>query len=350
MKPNETKFTNGSSAAATNEPYTFDTTIKDRDANNSGVRYPDDNTDMIDHGDEENANRGFVEGTDIYYIKDPITGKIYWDMKSFTSTMKSEDCPDTVNPLLWRMERLNNINGLFQVWPLEANGKIDSNKEGVIYQIRSYDLATMSFIKSDHGWIIIDPLGCVETAEAAIDTFKKVAGDNLNIVAVLITHSHVDHYNGLKSVLIRNGKPSHIENAIQQAAYDATEYEGTIVIAPKGFYDEAISENLYLGNTMSRRAQYMYGTGLEIGPRGTIGSGLGKTVNKGTGVLYQPSFELECGWKSRACLTPEGEVSLTPENDFVLTPKEPWPVGSFLFGPDWFICFCSRSFSGRCPR
>ena len=258
---------------------------------------------------KKNAKRGFVEGTSIDYIKD-ANGKTIWDMRSFNNTMESEVCPDTVNPLLWRMERLNNINGLFQVWPLETDDQNISKKEGVIYQIRSYDLATMSFIKSDHGWIIIDPLGCVETAEAAIDTFKKVAGDNLNIVAVLITHSHVDHYNGLKSVLIRNGKPSHIENAIQQAAYDATEYEGTIVIAPKGFYDEAISENLYLGNTMSRRAQYMYGTGLEIGPRGTIGSGLGKTVNKGTGVLYQPSFELECGSDGTAKMNIDG-VNIT---------------------------------------
>ena len=257
--------------------------------------YPNDKTPMIDRGDEENAKRGLIDDTSPSYISDD-SGKHVWDIASFKNSMRSAECPDTANPLLWRMERLNNINGLFKVLPLEDDGSMDTKKEGTIYQIRSYDLATMSFVKSANGWIVIDPLGCEETAKCAIDTFKKKVGqENLNIVAVLITHSHVDHYNGLKSVLIRNGERSFIESVPQDTKYDANEYKGTIVIAPKGFYDEAISENLYLGNTMSRRAQYMYGTGLEIGPRGTIGSGLGKTVNKGSGELCQPSFELECG-------------------------------------------------------
>ena len=146
--------------------------------------YPNDKTQMIDRGDEENAKRGLIDDTSPSYISDD-SGKHIWDIASFKNSMRSAECPDTANPLLWRMERLNNINGLFKVLPLEDDGSMDTKKEGTIYQIRSYDLATMSFVKSANGWIVIDPLGCEETAKCAIDTFKKKVGqENLNIVAV----------------------------------------------------------------------------------------------------------------------------------------------------------------------
>lgn len=244
--------------------------------------------------DEENANRGFVADTE---SKEPVHTDgnpelVAWDMPAykFMDNYPIDEAPQTVNPVLWRMEKLNNVSGLFQVLPKIDNG----GKDGTVYQVRTYDLATMSIIKSAGGWVVIDPLGGKETAKAAWKCFKRHVDAKANVRAILITHSHVDHYKGVEGILsaqniVRDVSQDDFANA--EKPYEIPSGK-TVVIAPNGFYDESISENLYLGNCMSRRAVYMYGSALPHDECGQVGTGLGKGVGVTTGTLLQPSFEL----------------------------------------------------------
>ena len=247
--------------------------------------------------DEENANRGYVEGTKLTnpVCVDGNTKLVSWNMAEYDFMAKYpiDKGPDAVNPVLWRMEKLNNANGLFQVLPKVENGK-NGGTEGTVYQVRSYDLATMSIVKSDTGWVVIDPLGGAETAKTAWECFKKAVDPTAKVRAILITHSHVDHYKGVEGIvaaqnILRGVSQDNFTNAAKPYAIPSDQ---TVVIAPNGFYDEAISENLYLGNCMSRRAVYMYGSALPHDECGQVGTGLGKGVGVTTGALLQPSFEL----------------------------------------------------------
>lgn len=257
--------------------------------------------------DFERASSGYVDGTGLTEpIKDE-KGNVVWDMTSFDFLGKEKECPATVHPNLWRMEQLNNKNGIFQVYP-HANGikardcKIENAS---IYQVRSYDLATMSIVRSQNGWIIIDPLTGSTTAAYAWEKFKEVMKDegvkdeDLKIKAIIITHSHVDHYKGVDALLHAQHDSSIMK--AKQADFEVSNKRESkhigirevLVLAPEGFYDESISENLYLGNCMSRRAQYMYGGFLPRGVFGTVGSGLGKTVSDQAGSIPVPSFEIK---------------------------------------------------------
>ena len=251
---------------------------------------PDGLIENWDNVDEVNAGKGYVENTkltDKIYTKNSNGDNVAvaWDILSY-DFMQGE-APDTVNPILWRMEKLNNLNGLFQVLPeIEIGGK-----DGLIYQIRTYDLATMTIVKSKSGWIVIDPLGGKETAAAGWVRFKQNVDATAKVCAILITHSHVDHYKGMEGII----SSADILNVSQKdfCANPLIPENKVLVVAPNSFYDEAISENLYLGNCMSRRAVYMYGSSLPHDNCGQIGCGLGKTVGTYTGSLIQPSFELE---------------------------------------------------------
>ena len=261
-----------------------------KDKLNTGQYYPPYEAGMFDFNspeNEANAARGYVEGT---ALTCPVTDgkKTVWDMTGYTRFMGGADCPSTANPILWHMERLNNKNGLFQVLPQVIKG----GRNGVVYQIRSYDLATMTLIKSRTGWIIIDPLTCAETFAEGWRIFQEKVDACATVRAVVITHSHVDHYKGLDGVV----SPENILRNVSQSDFEKNGYalpQGKVlVIAPNGFYKEAIFENLYLGTCMSRRAVYMYGSGLPRDVKGHIGSGLGKTVSGGSGSLRKPSFEV----------------------------------------------------------
>lgn len=261
-----------------------------KDKLRAGQYYPPYKAEELDFNnpaDEANAARGYVEGTSLTC---PITDgkKAVWDMTGYTRFMGGTECPSTVNPVLWRMERLNNKNGLFQVLPQTEHG----GRNGKVYQLRSYDLATMAFIKSDTGWIVIDPLTCAETSSEGWKMFREKVDARATVRAVIITHSHVDHYKGLDGIV----SPDNILRNVRQADFERNEYaipqRKVLVIAPNGFYEESLSENLYLGTCMSRRAVYMYGSGLPRDAKGHIGSGLGKTVSGGSGALRNPSFEV----------------------------------------------------------
>ncbi|OTZ72712.1 MBL fold metallo-hydrolase [Bacillus thuringiensis serovar kumamtoensis] len=175
-----------------------------------------------------------------------------WDLKRFSFLLKDQ-IPDTVHPKLWEQGKLNLHSGLFKVTDR-------------IYQVRGFDLANMSIIRGDTGWIIIDCLTTAETAKAALKLVNEHFG-NMPISSIILTHSHTDHYGGILDVLC-----SDTEKKIN-------------VYAPEGFMKAVIEENVTAGVAMSRRAVYMYGEVLPHDEKGVIDNGIGKGVSAGTVTL-----------------------------------------------------------------
>ncbi len=207
----------------------------------------DDSRDFAD------ADRGLVAREERVRIES-AGGDVIWDTAAYA--FQEGAAPATVNPSLWRQALLNNRHGLYQV----ADG---------IYQVRGYDLSNMSLIRGRSGWILVDPLTSRETAAAALKLVRKHLGTD-PIVAVILTHSHIDHFGGIQAVV----------SPQQVAGGDVR------IIAPQGFVEEATSENVLAGIAMGRRASFMYGFDVERGPRGHVDSGLGKSPARGTfGVL-----------------------------------------------------------------
>jgi len=208
-----------------------------------------------DNTDFDNARRGLiVEG------KGQITnaeGRPVWDMDMWS--FLEGDAPDTANASLWRQGKLASIAGLFQV------------TEG-IYQVRGYDLSVTSFLRTDTGWIVVDPLNTVEPMVAAWELVRTHVED-LPVVAVIYTHSHADHFGGVRAI-----------------ATDDDVASGRIrIVAPVDFMTEAVSENVIMGNVMSRRASYMYGNLIGWDPKRGLGAGLGQVTSGGTSTLIPPT-------------------------------------------------------------
>ena len=185
-----------------------------------------------------------------------------WDIHKYDFVRDQVEAPDTVNPSLWRQARLNCIHGLFEVTDR-------------VWQVRGYDISNITFIAGDHGWIVIDPLTSVETASMALELVNQHLGAR-PVVAVIYTHSHLDHFAGVDGVTTRED-------------VDAGRCR---VIAPKGFLQEAVSENVIAGPAMLRRSLYMFGPLLPTGPRGQVDAGLGKTTPVGTVSLIPPTEEI----------------------------------------------------------
>ena len=196
-----------------------------------------------DQQDFEDARKGLIASDPDFQVKNEL-GELIWNQPAYA--FMADGAPPTVNPSLWRQAQLNNIHGLFKV--------TDS-----IYQVRGYDLANMTIIEGETGWIIVDPLTAKETATAALQLARANLGDK-PVVAIIFTHSHVDHFGGVLGIL-----------SAEEAAN-----RGVRIIAPVGFMEEATSENLIAGTAMGRRAMYMYGKRLARSQRGHVGSGLGK--------------------------------------------------------------------------
>jgi len=217
-----------------------------KDATDTTKEYNETFTEYLpfeNTNDFYNANKGFIGNSS--------------DNMSF-DFISNQNSPNTVNPSLWRQAQLNNISGLFEVTP-------------GIYQVRGFDLANITFIRSDTGWIVVDPLTTTESAKKALELFRKHKGND-PIVGIIFTHSHVDHFGGIKGIV------SEEELA-----------RGIPVVAPINFFEEAISENLLAGNAMARRASYMYGNLLSKDEKGTVGTGLGKGVAVGTISIAKPT-------------------------------------------------------------
>ena len=215
----------------------------------------------LDHQqDFEDATRGLVASAPADIITNSYGQKV-WDASAYDFIQG--DAPDTVNPSLWRQAKLNNIRGLFEV------------DEG-IYQLRGFDLANTTLIKGQSGWIVVDPLTTLETTKSAMAFAEQHLGE-ITLSAVIFTHSHIDHFGGVLSLI----------NA-QQAAEN-----NVPIIAPSGFMHEAVSENIVAGPAMMRRGAYMMGNGLERSATGHVDTGLGKQVIFGSTSILQPTLVID---------------------------------------------------------
>ena len=207
--------------------------------------------------DYEDAQRGFIATLPDIDIKN-AEGRTVWQLKGY-EFLKDETGAPTVNPSLWRIAQLNLFNGLFKV--------VDG-----IYQIRGFDLSNMTIIEGKTGVVIVDPLISAEVARAGLDLYYAHRPKK-PVKAVIYSHSHVDHYGGVRGV-------------IDEADVKAGKVK---IYAPEGFLAAAVSENVFAGNAMSRRALYMYGALLPRGAQGQVDGGLGKTTSIGTVGLIPPT-------------------------------------------------------------
>ncbi|MCH0563151.1 MULTISPECIES: alkyl/aryl-sulfatase [unclassified Streptomyces] len=256
---------------------------------NRGVR---DRFAFDDTRDLEDARRGFM-GTARQSVVPDADGRTVWDLDAYG--FLDRDCPDTANPSLWRQSRLCSDHGLFEV----AEG---------IYQVRGFDLSNMTLVEGERGVFVIDPLLCAETAAAGLALYRGHRGDR-PVTGVLYTHSHADHFGGVRGVVT-----------------DEDVAAGVPVLAPQGFLEHAASENVYAGTAMNRRAAYMYGAALPKGERGQIGTGLGQTVSTGAVGLIPPT----------AYLTRTGQTETVDgiRMVFQLTPGTEAPAELNLHFPD----------------
>ena len=212
-----------------------------------------------DTRDFEDADRGFIAAQQPCVIT-AADGRVVWDNDVYA--FLTGDAPATVHPSLWRQSELVAKQGLYEV------------VEG-IYQVRGFDLSNITFVEGDTGIIVIDPLVSTETAAAARALYRQHRGDRA-VVAVIYTHSHVDHFGGVLGVTT-------------QADVDA----GTVaVLAPEGFTEHAVQENVYAGTAMARRAGYMYGAVLDRGPQGQVGCGLGQSPSSGEVAIIVPTVDI----------------------------------------------------------
>ena len=212
---------------------------------------------FADQQDFEDAQRGFIATLPEVTIK-AENGYTVWTLKGY-EFLEQDEAPPSINPSLWRMAQLNMNNGLFEVTDR-------------IYQVRGFDLSNMTIVEGDTGVILIDPLSTAETARAALDLYYQERGEK-PVVAVIYTHSHVDHYAGVKGVITEE------EVADGKVA----------VLAPDGFMEAAVSENVFAGNAMNRRFAYQYGVLLPRGEFAQVDNGLGKVNPLGAITLIAPT-------------------------------------------------------------
>ncbi len=239
-----------------------------------------------DREDFEDARRGLIASSEGLVIRNK-SGRAVWDMDSYAfmdapdgsqgnatdgghdvhgqtcgESLGQGKAPDTVHPSLWRIAQLNGMHGLFEVVPS-------------IYQVRGYDISNVTFVEGKTGTIVIDPLVSTECAAAALALYRVHRGER-EVSAVIYTHSHVDHFGGVKGVV---------------SAEDVQ--AGRVPIwAPAGFLEHAVSENVLAGTAMARRAGYMFAPALERGPRGQVDAGIGKTTSSGSITLIAPTHDV----------------------------------------------------------
>jgi len=199
------------------------------------------------------ASRGFIANREDPLIRDE-DGNVVFDLRA--AAMLEGDAPASANPSLWRASQLYAKTGLFKA-------------ADDVYQVRGFDLANLTFVKGETGWIVIDPLTAGETAKAAFELLSEEVGD-YPIVAMVYTHSHADHYGGSQAIMDLAGSD-------------------IPVIAPAGFLEEAISENIIAGPAMRRRAAYQLGSPLALAPEARIGAGLGVGLAVGSYSLVPPT-------------------------------------------------------------
>ncbi|CAM3046491.1 alkyl sulfatase dimerization domain-containing protein [Prescottella defluvii] len=248
---------------------------------------------FADDSDVGDADRGFV-GALSPGVVTASDGTVVWDNDSYD--FLSGPCPPTVNPSLWRQSGLVARQGLYEVAER-------------IYQIRGLDLSNMTLIEGETGVIVIDPLISAETAAAGLALYREHRGDR-PVTAVIYTHSHIDHFGGVKGVTTE-----------EDVAARRCE-----IIAPAGFVEHAVAENVFAGTAMARRAAYMYGAALPRGPRGAVGAGLGQTTSTGTPTLITPTVNVTS--------TGQTEEVDGIRIEFQMTPGTEAPAEMNFFFPD----------------
>jgi alkyl sulfatase BDS1-like metallo-beta-lactamase superfamily hydrolase len=251
-----------------------------------------------DDRDFEAASRGFIGRLEPGTVR--TDDGVLWDNDSYA--FLDGDAPETVHPSLWRQSRLAAIQGLFEV------------VEG-IYQVRGVDLSNTTFVEGDTGVVVIDTLLSAETGAAALELYRKHRGDR-PVMAVIYTHSHADHFGGVKGF----------------ASQDDVDAGRVRIFAPEGFVEHAISENVYAGTAMNRRAAYMYGADLARGPQGQVGTGLGQTISTGTITLIPPTDVVTT--------TGHEEVVDGVRMRFQMAPGTEAPSEMHIYFPD-FKAFCA---------
>jgi alkyl sulfatase BDS1-like metallo-beta-lactamase superfamily hydrolase len=214
---------------------------------------------LDDTADFADADRGFIGALTPCVVK-AADGRVVWDNDAYSFI--AGDAPPSVHPSLWRQCMLTTKQGLYEVTP-------------GIYQVRGLDISNVSFVEGDTGLIVIDPLVSTEVAAAALQLYRGHRGDR-PVVAVIYTHSHVDHFGGVLGVT-------------SQADVDAGR---VAVLAPEGFTEHVVQENVYAGTAMARRANYMYGSLLARGPQGHVGCGLGQAPSLGEIALIVPTVDI----------------------------------------------------------
>ena len=234
---------------------------------------------LDDTADFADADRGFIGALTPCVVK-AADGRVVWDNDRYS--FLTGDAPPSVNPSLWRQSKLTAKQGLYEVVP-------------GIYQVRGLDLSNISFIEGDTGLIVIDPLVSTEVAAAALQLYRSHRGDR-PVVAVIYTHSHVDHFGGVLGVAT-------------QAEVDAGK---VAVLAPEGFTEHVVQENVYAGPAMTRRATYMYGSLLEAGPRGHVGCGLGQGPSTGEIALIVPTIDVKTTGETHTIDGVEIEFQMAP--------------------------------------
>lgn len=235
---------------------------------------------LLDFNDKQEktfAEKGLIAAPDTLELKDE-TGKIVWSQKAYD--FLDADAPDTANPSLWENARNNHLYGLFEV----TDG---------IYQVRGYDMTNITFIEGDTGWIVFDPLMSTECSQAALELVTANLGER-PITGIIMSHPHVDHYGGIKGII--------------------TEEEASLIpiIAPADFHEHAVSENVYAGNAMGRRAGYQYGAILEPGETGSLSIGIGMGQSKGTISYIMPNDSVTKTGETRTIDGVEMEFQMTP--------------------------------------
>jgi alkyl sulfatase BDS1-like metallo-beta-lactamase superfamily hydrolase len=211
--------------------------------------------------DFDDARRGFLATLPEVEIRN-AAGRVVWSLREY-AFLAGEEAPPTVNPSLWRQARLNMHHGLFQVTDR-------------IYQVRGFDVSNMTLVEGDRGVVIIDPLISTECARAGLDLYFQHR-PRRPVTAVIYSHSHVDHYGGVRGV-------------VDEADVRAGRVE---IVAPARFMDEVVSENVLAGTAMVRRGMFQFGAVLPRGPRGQVDAGIGKVTSRGTVTLIPPTRSIE---------------------------------------------------------
>ena len=235
---------------------------------------------LHDTRDFDDADRGFIAALSPCVIK-AADGRVVWDNDAYS--FLGGAAPTSVHPSLWRQSTLAAKQGLYQVVP-------------GIYQVRGFDLSNITFVEGDTGVIVIDPLVSTEVAAAALDLYRTHRGGDRPIVAVIYTHSHVDHFGGVLGVT-------------SQADVDSG---AVAVLAPEGFVEHAVQENVYAGPAMTRRATYMYGTLLARGPQDQVGCGLGQATSTGEVAVIVPTVDIRTTGETHTIDGVEIEFQMAP--------------------------------------